>query len=118
MRPASSWLVGRTPRDRRPDSGRVTPSPSAGMKRQISSSRGEIGYGSLSRAEEDRTVAEHDLDEALGRMGGARMSRRRFLYLAALSGSAAALAACAGSNTSPSASAVSAASPAATAAGA
>jgi len=63
-------------------------------------------------------VAEHDLDEALGRMGGARMSRRRFLYLAGLSGSAAALAACAGSNTSPSASAVAAASPAATAAGA
>src|SRR3954468_24378352 len=47
-------------------------------------------------------MAERDLDQALQRMGGARMSRRGFLYLAGLSSAAAALAACAGSSASPS----------------
>ena len=63
-------------------------------------------------------MADRDLDEALQRMGGARMSRRGFLYAAGLSGMAAALAACSSNNAAPSVAASEAASAAPSAAGA
>src|SRR5690242_6035787 len=63
-------------------------------------------------------MAERDLEMALERAGGARMSRRGFLQLAGLTGVAGALAACAGTSSSPSSAASAAASEAASAGGA